>query len=530
MSSLACSPSTSSIRSYQPTSPLSRPGSPLSGSYIKSRSTPPFPSYSRTTKSKSISSIPPQSIHRLIDTNYPICQAGPSHSGSSTLTRSSSFQPSHSHSRRSTARPRILQDENTIPASNSNTLSRSSSVRSVRSRRRPSISGTISPSRLPSTDCVSYFPPFEDMGSTSQHPNNEDVICPKHQYITSSEGLPVDTGKIHHVKGRSLGSIAGIMSASLSWGLSSLSCPSPPIHSETEKKDDHFVKALTETISNAQNGKRRVLEPFTLASTETTANPIVSQTDASSGLAGREKMHKRRMKSEFEVDMVLSRSHSLGGRSARASQRGRKGENKIIGEEDVVENVLMVDAQAPSRGQSTRRPRPNLRLPIPALGSWRFPLGPSSPVTCLSPDIPLEAFSTAIDNPCLLTPSRTAFSHQEQQGRLSTMAMSNQEEIDLVDCGLSPSPTSPSSFEYSPSTPPKSDPADLTPDEVSIKRLSPSSCWADHRSDSDSPLREEELDLRRIGSRTSEMSCETVKQDWRDITPKPSKIVRSGEA
>ncbi|WWC67567.1 uncharacterized protein I206_101476 [Kwoniella pini CBS 10737] len=513
MTSLASSPSSSFIMSYRPTSPLSRPGSPLSSSYTKSRSTSPFPSHTHThnNKSKSISSLPPHSIHRLTDTYYPTCQAGPSKISSSTLTRSSSFQPCHAS--RSTARSRIIQDENTIP--NGTGLSRSSSIRSIKSKRRPSISGTISPSRLPSTDCVSYFPPFEDMGSQAQEGESEggsDFNVANH---SSSRGSTKDERRGHHVKGRSLGSIAGIMSASLSWGLSSISCTTPPAYPDIEKKDDSAVKALNETISNAANGKRRVLESFTL-----TTNQSVGEFDhlPSSALLvdGPEKMHKRRMKSEFEVDMVLSRSKSLGGRSGRTTYRARVMGEKVVGEEDIVESLLM--AETPSRPLTTRKPRPNLRLPIPTLGSWRFPLGPSPPVTCLSPDIPLEAFNHAIDNPCSSTPSRL----------ISPMKviMTNQEEIDLIEYELSPSPTSSNSFEYSPSTPPKSNQLNHNSDvEISIKNLNSSALWSESVSE-----KELDLNLRRIGSRTSEMSCETIKQeDWKDLTPKPSKILKRHE-
>ncbi|WRT65132.1 uncharacterized protein IL334_002074 [Kwoniella shivajii] len=465
MSSLAESPS-SSLMSHRPTSMISRPGSPLS---VHSRSTSPFPYATHTGKSKSISSLPPQSIHRFTSSTNSIIfpQAGPSnynHSLTEVTSRSSSSSLSRSSS---------LKHRSKSPRKATSTLSRSSSVRSK----------ATSPSRLPSTDSVSYFPPFEDMGSHEQpiSQDGQNDARSNHQRAHRQEGKG-------HAKGRSLNSIAGIMSASLSWSLSSLACTSPPLPSSS----DTDGKVLEELSSKFTPGKRRVLEPFSVATID------LSKEERSSSIT-KQKQHKRRMKSEIEVDIVLATSNS---NRRVESIRGRK----RVDEEDLVDNLLI---ETPSRPQlSTRRTRPNLRLPIPSLPNWRFPLGPSPPVTCLSPDIPLEAFSTAIDNPCLSTPSRMPSPLK------SPNTFGIEEDVEAVDVGLSPSPspTSPCSFENQLSTPPKGD-HNLN---IHVEGLSPS--WREKV--------ESDLGLRRIGSRTSEMSCETIKQDWLDVTPKPNKIVK----
>ncbi|WVQ68877.1 uncharacterized protein L199_007086 [Kwoniella botswanensis] len=516
MSTLAYPPSSSSssISSYRPASPLSRPCSPLSNasaSHSYSRSTSPH--YQHTSKAKSVSSIPTyHSIHRLTQTQMSLDQAGSSNSSTNTISRSSSLKH----------RP---QSPNFRELPNSG-LSRSSSVRSCRSKK--FISETQiqtqpqSPSRLPSIDCVSYFPPFEDMGSTSSSDDAE---------TARDHGLPSrlerkSSHHSHHKKGKSLSSIAGIMSASLSWSLSGLACTSPtttsPNHQNKDGNDDKVVEALTKRFSSSSStsSKRRVLEPFTLT-------PLDLETTTSHDGEDRCKMHKRRMRSEIEVDLSLVRSNSL---KEKLHVRGNslKGGRDSMNDEDLVENML---ANTPSRpsAPSTRRTRPNLRLPIPTLPNWRFPLGPSPPVTCLSPDIPLEAFSTAIDNPCLLTPSRTTFSQSHSPSTGGEEVEGDEVEVEVIDCGLSvsasPSPTSPCSFGNGPSTPPKDH---IAEDKVSIhiNSLSPWSNSKETKSNMDV-----DLDLRRIESRTSELSIETIKikqpsNGWLDVTPKLSKIVK----
>ncbi|OCF59189.1 hypothetical protein L486_03691 [Kwoniella mangroviensis CBS 10435] len=514
MSTLAYSPSSSSssILSYRPTSPLSRPCSPLSdasGSHSYSRSTSPH--YQHTSKAKSVSSIPTyHSIHRLTQTPMPFDQAGPSNSNISTISRSSSFKH----------RPNPRSQSPNHKEQQKSGLSRSSSVRSCRSKKFVSETQTQtlpqSPSRLPSIDCVSYFPPFEDMGSTSSFDGAETArdhrLHSRLERISSQHSL--------HKKGKSLSSIAGIMSASLSWSLSGLACTSPsststsPKHQNIDGNDDKVVEALTKRFSSSSStsSKRRVLEPFTLT-------PLDLDTTNRHDGEDRSKMHKRRMRSEIEVDLSLIRSNSL---KEKLHLRGDslKGDRVSINDEDLVDSMLGNTPSRPS-AQSTRRTRPNLRLPIPTLPNWRFPLGPSPPVTCLSPDIPLEAFSTAIDNPCLLTPSRTTFSQSHSP------STGEEEEVEVIDCGLSvsasPSPTSPCSFGNGPSTPPKDHNGT---DNVSIHNnsLSPWSNSKETKSNID-------LDLRRIESRTSELSIETIKikqpsNGWLDVTPKSSKIVK----
>ena len=121
-------------------------------------------------------------------------------------------------------------------------------------------SGIMSPSRLPASDCMSYFPPFECMGSGPSSPAAE--AGPSTESTTSSDS---ERG---HAKGRSLGSLAGLMTL-----LSPASSPNrtftsssttphsiPTVYRSTS--DGDVLQALAKRVTP---GKRRVLEPITLS-------------------------------------------------------------------------------------------------------------------------------------------------------------------------------------------------------------------------------------------------------------------------
>ncbi|WWD21968.1 hypothetical protein CI109_106456 [Kwoniella shandongensis] len=495
-----------------------------------------------SAKSKSISSLPQPylpSIHRLTpSTSIP----GPSSSAASiksgTLSRSSS-----------------LRSKMTSP-------SRAGSFRSK----------TTSPSRLPATDSVSYFPPFEAMGSDCGSDDEQEGESPRRSATVKKERRR-EPGH-GHAKGRSLGSIAGMMSASLSWGLSSLACTSPPTEQHAHlRSTTHASSSSTSSIpirsglpiSNTSDGdavealtrkftpgKRRVLEPFTVHTNEadldlSAAQHEVRQIKKRGDNVG---LHKRRMRSEFVVEEMVLASSTLG----ESLSMGRRRKERAEAEEDDVGVVEALVDDTPSRpNRAQRRLRPTLQVPTLSFPNWRFPL-PSPPVTCLSPDIPLDAFKTAIENPCSSTSTTTSphtasprreaeIQHRDRDSGVD-MDPTSRYELDEIDDNLSPSPTTTtfSSSGYSesqPATPPKER-------DLSVLRHSPPLGRQEKKEKYDyldiihtSPNRgisekekEKETDrlqLTRTNSAFSNLSCETVKPRWTgggegEVTPKATRV------
>jgi len=120
------------------------------------------------------------------------------------------------------------------------------------------LSAMMSPSRLPATECMSYFPPFETMGSGPSSPAETPEAGPSR--LRDNE---VERG---HSKGRSLGSLAGLMSllSPVTTPLRPASANSTPIHPPNYRStsDGDVLQALAKRVNH---GKRRVLEPMTLA-------------------------------------------------------------------------------------------------------------------------------------------------------------------------------------------------------------------------------------------------------------------------
>lgn len=195
----------------------------------------------------------------------------------------------------------------------------------------------VSPSRLPATDSVSYFPPFEDMGSvcaegqgSSSGQSERERACEREKEEGSRS-----RARSHEKKG-SLGSIAGFVSASICWGLASLTYANTSQHSNycheespipdlpmspAPTTSEEAVEALSRKFTPS---KRRVLEPFTLKES------IGPQTE---DMVVREKekvikgMHKRRMMSECEVETII----------ADTGYRGPEGKDD---DEAIVERLL----------------------------------------------------------------------------------------------------------------------------------------------------------------------------------------------
>nr|ODO00981.1 hypothetical protein L204_01706 [Cryptococcus depauperatus CBS 7855] len=253
-----------------------------------------------------------------------------------------------------------------------------------------------SPSRLPATDTVSYFPPFELMGSvcdgaeegssTGDSEREKERRCEEWQ---------------KHGKAGSLGSLAGL----ITWGWSS-------IRTLPKSNDRHYALAsvipygvqtaeeAAEALTRSLSSRRRVLEMFTLDG----GTPKVEQSLVCRKQAG------------SEIDKA-----SKGIQAVKITQADELAVEVLVG------------------GFSSRRPRPSLQVPLPP-PVWRFPL-PSPPVTSLSPDIPLEAFLREVDNPVLpLTAPAVMYRGSDE---------------DQVEYALSPSVSPTVASGSQPSTPPR---------------------------------------------------------------------------
>lgn len=131
----------------------------------------------------------------------------------------------------------------------------------------PDTANVTSPSKLPSTDGMSYFPPFETMGSVdADTESNDSSAGPSRPTVRTTEkdgasrahsrGSTPDSRRSdnsqRHGKVRSLGSLGGFMS----WATFT---PSPAGTPAEAPADGKAVAALTRRTSQA---KRRTLEPM----------------------------------------------------------------------------------------------------------------------------------------------------------------------------------------------------------------------------------------------------------------------------
>ncbi|ODN96501.1 hypothetical protein L198_04215 [Cryptococcus wingfieldii CBS 7118] len=351
---------------------------------------------------------------------------------------------------------------------------------SLRSSLRPRPS---SPSRLPSTDSLSYFPPFEAMGS----------VCSDQAAGADGEGS--STGTSHREKkreawqghargeaqGSSLGSIKDMVSAGISWSLSGFACTAPPTPADIavteEKRPRHThssstskipskpqpvaprlphanscaaVEALARRINPA---KRRVLEPLTLDESEHHLSVSTRSLGGWAGPRGEESVrdiHKRRMKGEVEA-VGLARSESQGD-VAFARKPSTLCRSKSLHNPTTRRPPRLRLQNQPKVSIPVQSQQPTLQVPLPTPYHWRFPL-PSPPVTSLSPDIPHEAFEMAVDNPC------SPRSPRGPRSSLPAFSVSARGELEQVEYDLSPSvsPTITSSSQPSTPPPPKRD-------------------------------------------------------------------------
>lgn len=225
------------------------------------------------------------------------------------------FKPAHRHaSSLSAMPPRPAGSPRPISAP----LSRHSSLRSRPSRPSaragsPAVS-TVSPSRLPATDSVSYFPPFEDMGSICSEGQGSSSGQSEREKASERdrEGDSRASAGSHRKRG-SLGSIAEFVSASISWGLTPFACANTSQHPSYCRETSSPVPATPTTSEEAvealsrkfTSSKQRVLEPFSVG--PQTEDMVVREKEKV--IKG---MHKRRMMSECEVEtMVAAIGHKV---------------------------------------------------------------------------------------------------------------------------------------------------------------------------------------------------------------------------
>ncbi|WVQ83843.1 hypothetical protein IAT38_005987 [Cryptococcus sp. DSM 104549] len=436
-----------------------------------------------------------------------------------------------------------------------------------------STSTATSPSRLPATDSVSYFPPFEVMGSecdpSASSPTGEGSstgCSSREQRAREAEAGQEGRGRVRekgqgHAKGRSLGSIAGFVSASITWGLASIACGSPSpspqpgagVEGEEEmrgvgagemvRSPSLSASASCEAVEQLARrftptpGKRRVLEPLSLGE-GVFAYPEYPTAGAGAGSVA----CKRRMKSEWEVERIMcggSFSASASMSAPGGAGTGRVDDEEVV--EGLVDDTPLRNLHLRQR-RSLRRPKPTLLLSPSrpqvqpqaqaSLPAWRFPL-PSPPVTSLSPDIPLEAFSTAVENPCspsLLLPGYSfprpgstagAKREAEREAERDTAAR----ELEEVEYDLSPSASPTVASGSQPSTPPR----EMNPRYRVDVKIHAADKWAEADAEAEGEglgekAVERERELKRKSSGMSCTSEATVRasNEWGDgeVTPK----------
>ncbi len=210
----------------------------------------------------------------------------------------------------------------------------------------------------PRDRCLSYFPPFESMGSV----DDESIAGPSRCIPARKRG-----------KGSSLGSPAGLMS----WMTLTSSTSSPDIASS----DVEAVQALSKRCSV---GKRRVLKPLMPANGDLENERV--------------KMVKRRVEPKVDSQEVVVR---IIGKA-----------NRVIGKDD---EVFEQSATREVRRHTTsllrltsisqllhRWSRPNLAVPLLSVPYGRYPL-PSPPVTSNSARCPHLCFQNPSREPHHLT-------------------------------------------------------------------------------------------------------------------------------
>jgi hypothetical protein len=344
-------------------------------------------------KSKSISNLPlPHSLHHLTE---------------NTTAPSS---------------PKLRLKPKMSTHNSSSMIPRTSSIRS------PPIH---SPSPLPSTESLSYFPPFESMGSEDDLPEPP----------RSDEPIAGPSRPSSHIRGKSMTSLAGLMSVCLSTISPSTSMALLP------STDGEAVQALTKRCTPGK-GKRRVLEPLTVNDGEVDVNSTLSL------------HHKRRMRSEVVIEDMLGR---VKAGLADTTSRGTEDEDAI---ERLISNVRFPhhrtacgadEFQTPAK--QGRKPNMSLQVPPSSIPSWRFPL-PSPPIASLSPDIPNDAFHRLIDNPLSLSSSHDTSIRQSA-------------DVDQIEEDLSPT-RSISNSSSPASSPPCTPPHKLSDKRIRVQRASTS--------------------------------------------------------
>ncbi|KAI9635561.1 uncharacterized protein MKK02DRAFT_32951 [Dioszegia hungarica] len=427
--------------------------------------------------------------------------------------------------------------------------SRADSTSSAMSSRDPYSAAILSPSNLPPTESMSYFPPFEDMGSDEPSPSaEEEEMCVAGPSRSSS---PTMDARGAHGKNKSLGSLANFMA----WATFSPTTESAPcrpslaasqsaglIPSASQQTDGERVEALTKRFTPAQ-GKRRVLEPMAVDEGNRGVTLLGLTTTGSMSEVDRAvPKQKKRMGSEIDVERMI-----------RAVKEDATGSRLGEDEEGAVERILGFTPLRPRvQRQHLSLPPPSLHLP-----NWRFPI-PSPPITSLSPHIPLEYFQIEISNPASTStsPSKpsSAFSdlHELELDEIEGSLMST----DLTDSSSgSGSLSSGDSVRSHPVTPDRSPPRKtVRQPDPRFWTPSPQSAYSfrkskgrfrvgDDEDEEDIETRGERLEmmlpeklkLRRTSSSGSKASCDsnaTIKaKEAGDITPRAGrgwKAVQAG--
>ncbi|CAD6588553.1 MAG: hypothetical protein TREMPRED_005094, partial [Tremellales sp. Tagirdzhanova-0007] len=217
------------------------------------------------------------------------------------------------------------------------------------------------PPRLPATNRLSYFPPFESMGSSTEELSPAPSRC---------DSVP------RHGKGRSLSSLAGI----ISWIAPTTALNVP----QSATSDKETLQALARLCGV---DRQRALKP---------TSPTIK-------LMGKKEVDRpelSRTRSEEELERTIG---SVAARQRETEED--EGEFRAF-EKQIIETPCCRHSPTAIAVASIVSP------------AWRLP-HPSPPVTCLSLQIPIEAFHNEIENPINSTsPSKEEVGY-EIEGTLS---------------------------------------------------------------------------------------------------------------
>lgn len=168
---------------------------------------------------------------------------------------------------------------------------------------------------------MSYFPPFEDMGS------DEQAETSGYEQVAGPSRVREERGD-QHTKNKSLGSLANFMAWATFTPTTEIAPPTTATHATSRHPsisgptDGERVEALTRRFNSSQ-GKRRVLEPRAVEEESSVISLLGLTTTASKGSIASEGIkQKRRMGSEIEVERMIRAGKEHAARISGEDEEG----------------------------------------------------------------------------------------------------------------------------------------------------------------------------------------------------------------